>query len=148
MTAKTQVSRVAISYLFIAGTELATHWILTWRHSLPLLRFYLLSNAAGNSGICLFIDFLIPACSLGYWNNRFGKQGSLRVARRCVIPLAGGVVALYPLYNALIKPVSPVWWWPRSAAGVISMLALHLLTGAVVIYSFTSRMNRQSPAKA
>jgi len=72
--------------------------------------------AAGNSGICLFIDFLIPACSLGYWNNRFGKQGSLRVARRCVIPLAAGLVALYPLYYSLIKLVSPVWWWPKSVS--------------------------------
>jgi hypothetical protein len=137
--------RLALVYATVAVGEIALHGLLILAPFRFLLRIYLMSNLAfgsGNSGMSLITDLIIPACLLGYWNGRLAREAPSPRAGWLAIPLAVGVVALYPIYDALVRVASPVWWWPKSPKEALLLLAVHVTFGAGIILRFTTRMRQ------
>jgi hypothetical protein len=106
-----QVLMVICGYLVIAGFELLMHWILGLRPLRALLWVYLWRTP--NSGMALFPDLILPAVLLGLWNGWVGRKAPVRRAVAFVVPLAAGIVALFPLY-ALLVGQELIWSWPKN----------------------------------
>ncbi len=138
MTLKRQVLLIFVGYAAVAGGEIVLHWLFAQPYCRVLLELYLARNAAGNSGMYFITDLILPACLLGYWNGRLSRCAASQCAKWFAIPLAAGIVGLYPVYDVLIRRVSFVWWWPRTPAAAVYLFIVNLAFAAGIIVWLTN----------
>jgi hypothetical protein len=134
LTFKRQLALLLVGYLCVAGGEIVIHWLLAQPYCRSLLNIYLTTDVIGRSRY-FYSDLILPAGLLGYWNGRLDRKSPSRAGIWFAIPLAAGVVALYPLNRFLIGHA--MYWWPQNILSALFLFVRSTITGAVIILGLT-----------
>jgi hypothetical protein len=141
MTLTRQFSMVLGGYLTLAAPELLIHLILRWPHFRALQWVYLLRTSTG--GMALFPDLIFPACLLGWWNGWVGRKASFARAAAFVLPLAAGIVGLFPVY-ALLVGQELIWSLPKGAIEAGLLFAKQFFSAALFVLFFTAASHKNT----
>ncbi len=133
LTLTQQIFLVVVGYLVVALCELLLHWMLGLQIFRSLRWFYLLRTA--NSGMALFPDLIFPACLLGWWNGSVGRGVSFGRAGALVLPLAVGVVGLFPIYAIQVE--HELMWSSRDPISAGYSLVIGFFSTAMFVTFFT-----------
>src|SRR5438445_3474833 len=102
---------VVLTYLDVAGAEIAFHWYIATSNSAPgrfLEILYFSKDERGRVEVPHKVLILIPGLALGIAAGIFGVSWPPRVLAACASILALGQVALYPLYASFFPHGR--WW--------------------------------------
>jgi hypothetical protein len=131
---RVSVIGVVLCYMIWAGAELTLHWYIGTQRS-PLasrlceLYFYR-DPDNGKPYIMGLTVFLGPMLLMGLVAGILGSRWSPGRLALCVVILAFGTVALYPLYASFF-PAKELFYWPADAVGrVTAPLSRWLFGGA------------------
>jgi hypothetical protein len=132
--------RILLTYLVLAGIELAFHWFIGTSNS-PLARWlaslYFCKAAHGREHVAFAISWVLPGITLGMAAGNFGVSWSLRRFAACVLVLPLGVIALYAAYASFFA--NGRWWTEQRinpedlSRWVIGYVNTLILCGAVAI---------------
>jgi len=134
LTFNRQLILVAAGYLVVACVEITLHWLMAKPSVRPLLNVYEMTTPAGRSQVASIVDLVLPAIALGYWNAKLGRRTSSCRGQVFFVPLAVGLVALYPIYFTLLGGISFVPWWPRRPYSAFPMYFFGALGGTVIMF--------------
>lgn len=122
---------VSGGYLVVAAAELLGHWLLNLDLFRSLLWIYSLHTTSG--GVAMFLDLILPAFLLGWWNAWVSRNSSSKRAAHFILPLAFGTVALIPLYAVLVRAKEATWWWPKTDVEIALNLAVNLFFATIPV---------------
>ncbi len=138
LTLTKQISLVLLGYLAVAACEVLLHWVLGLQPLRALRWFYMLRTSS--SGMALFPDLIFPACLLGWWNGSVGRRASVSRSGALVLPLAAGVVALFPVYAILVG--HELMWSSKDPISAGYSLVIGFFSTAMFVAFFTYRFHR------
>lgn len=105
---------IALVYLALSGAEVTLHWYVGAYDFEPAHRLqekYLYQDPDnGKRYIAGLVDFVIPTVILGLAAGIIGSRWTPGGLAFCVLLLSLGVVVLWPVYEALVPRLDPVWF--------------------------------------
>jgi hypothetical protein len=101
--------KVAALCISILAIQVLWHWFLSVQCCLaPTLRRVYLYR--GHQSVAGYLDLMLPGFLMGITIGRVGWEWSVRKVSLFVLLAGISLVAILPVYVAVLGP-QPVWWW-------------------------------------
>ena len=149
---------IALVFLVVGIGEVALHWYLGGNNSdlaLRLRKMYLHRDADnGKRYVEGLVDFVVPTIVLGIAAGIIGSRFSSASLVVCVVLLSLGVMCLWPVYDALVPGIDPVWSGAKfedrvrlmifGPPRVLVLFAFFTFVARVLVQNFRPESVRQS----
>lgn len=130
---------ILLVYLAVAAAEIALHAYMAYCTSdlaADVHDWYLRRSAVDGAAFNTTMAVIVaPGVLLGLAAGGFGRQWKPERLLVCIIVLALGLVALYPIY-ALVMPAAAAYCWPPGAGPRLATLGTSLVKSIIACGGF------------